>query len=300
MELITILRELWHRRALVIVVAVIALTAGLLFAFQVSLAPPSLKSRQYTIGLASAQLLIDTPDSVVADLRPAGADALSARTGLLANVIASDTVRTAIARDAGVPVDRLAIITPSAGTTAAGTLLSTRATQAANGPTGYLLNIRADPTLPIIQISAQAPTVRKAAQLAGAATIGLRQYIDDVAATQRIPDRRRFVVTTLGAAKAEAATRGPRLLVALIVAIMTFVVGCAGIVIVSGIARGWRQAAELEQDDAGLSGTDAEFDPEAGFDDDDELTAVSGRGRERAASEPPIGSASTSPAHSSG
>jgi len=300
MELITILRDLWRRRTLVLVTAVIAITVGLVFAFRISLFPPKLESRQYSVGLASAQLLIDTPDSVVADLSPIGADALSARSSLLANVIASDSVRAAIARDAGLPADRVAILTPSATASPSGTLLSTRAAQLTNGPSAYVVNVRTDPTLPIIAIATQAPTPHAAAILAGTATAELRRYINAVATSQNIPPKRRFVVTTLGAANAAQATRGPRLIVAFVISILTFVFGCALILIVAGVARAWRQAAALEEEELAASVADPLDDEITTLDDDAEkVTAGSKRVRNRGDRDVQVASAAGSPELSS-
>ena len=63
-------------------------------AYRISLAPPKLESRQYHVGVASARVLVDTPDSQVVDLNPKGADALSSRASLLANLMASSPVKT--------------------------------------------------------------------------------------------------------------------------------------------------------------------------------------------------------------
>ena len=76
MEFVTILRELWRQRALVLAGAALAIALGLMTAYKVSLAPPKLESRQYRVGVASARMLIDTPDSQVVDLEPKGADGL--------------------------------------------------------------------------------------------------------------------------------------------------------------------------------------------------------------------------------
>ena len=59
-------------------------------------------------------MLVDTPDSQVVDLNPKGADALSTRANLLANLMVSTPVKWIIARDAGVPPDRLVAVAPSA------------------------------------------------------------------------------------------------------------------------------------------------------------------------------------------
>jgi hypothetical protein len=127
------------------------------------------------------------------------------------------------------------------------TPLSQRAAASAKNPGAYVLTLRAGETLPIISIEAQAPSAEEAARLANGATTGLREYLKSIAAAQNIPDARRFVVTSLGPAQAADVVRGPRRLFALIASVFVFGFTCAAIILVSGLARGWREAAAVER-----------------------------------------------------
>ena len=254
MESITILRELWRLRYLVILAGLLALAIALMTAYRVSLSPPKLESRQYHVGLASARILIDTPDSQVVDLNPKGADALSSRASLLANLMASSPVKAIIARDAGVPASQLVAVAPSATGATAPTPLSQAASKSANVADVYLLTMQADETLPIIAIQAQAPDAEQAARLANAATTGLRDYLRSVAGAQNVPAARQVVISGLGAAQAADVVRGPRRLFAIIAFIFVFGLACFGLIMVSGIARGWRRAAALERSAAEAQG----------------------------------------------
>jgi hypothetical protein len=100
--------------------------------------------------------------------------------------------------------------------------------------------------LPIIQIEAQAPNAPDAAKLAEAAVSGLRDFLNSKAALQRVPDAKRLQVNGLGAPQARDVVRGPRKLMALVVAIIVFLAGCAAIVMSSTLARAWRAASEEE------------------------------------------------------
>jgi hypothetical protein len=246
MELVTILRELWRHRLLVIAGALLAISLGTIAAYRVSLAPPALHSRQFHVGLASTHLLIDTPDSQVVDLDPAGADALGTRTALLANLMVSAPVRTIIAQDAGLSPDQLLATTPSTTGMAVPTLLSQRAAAGLSSPEAYILTVNVEGNLPIISIQAQAPNAKAATRLADAATSGLRKYLSTVAATQQIPSSRKFVVRPMGADVAGEVVRGPRRLMAVIIVLFVFGFVCTAIVLTSGLARGWRQAAAWE------------------------------------------------------
>jgi hypothetical protein len=54
-------------------------------------------------------------------------------------------------------------------------------------------------------------------------------------------------VSGLGPAQGHEAVRGQGRIVALAVAIIVFLVGCGAILIVTGVARGWRTAAALDE-----------------------------------------------------
>jgi hypothetical protein len=250
MESIIILRELWRLRLLVILGALLALFCAVLVSYRVSLPSLKLESRQYHVGIASARMLIDTPASQVVDLNPKGADTLNSRASLLANLMVSTPVKSIIARDAGVQPDRLIAIAPTApgsGGPTVPTTLSQKASEASKTPGAYLLTLQSDETLPIISIDAQAPTAAAAARLANAATTGLRDYLRSVAGAQNLPAGRQIVVSGLGGAQAADQVRGPRKLFAIAAFIFVFGFACFAIIMISGIARGWRRAAALER-----------------------------------------------------
>jgi len=250
MESIIILRELWRLRLLVILGALLAVMCAVLVSYRVSLPSLKLESRQYHVGIASARMLIDTPASQVVDLNPKGADTLNARASLLANLMVSAPVKSIIARDAGVPADRLIAIAPTApgsGGPTVPTTLSQKASEASKTPGAYLLTLQSDETLPIVSIDAQAPTAAAAARLANAATTGLRDYLRSVAGAQNLPATRQIVVSGLGGAQAADQVRGPRKLFAIAAFVFVFGFACFAIIMISGIARGWRRAAALER-----------------------------------------------------
>ena len=138
------------------------------------------------MGVASARVLVDTPDSQVVDLNPKGADpTLSSRATLLANLMASSPVKIIIARDAGVPPQAFVAVAPVRD----GPTRSPRRTPA-DDEHGADTDIQTEDALPIIAVSAQAPTAEQAARLANAAGTGLRDYLRSVAGAQNVPAAR--------------------------------------------------------------------------------------------------------------
>ena len=102
MNSVTILRNLWRRRMLVAVAGFVAFAAGWLFAFGPALSFPP-KPRGYTVGVATANLLVDTPRSQVIEVAPKGSDTLAARANVLANLMVDGGIKDAIAKRAGLP-----------------------------------------------------------------------------------------------------------------------------------------------------------------------------------------------------
>lgn len=249
MVAVAILRRLWAQRLLAAVGILVALTVGLLMTYRVQLGvPPVLESRQYQIGIASAELLIDSPSSQVADVSggQAGIDvtALTSRARLLANLMATSPLKDRIAVRAGIAPRSLRASVPSTVGPAEGPKPvdsdddgSARANR---------LQVSPNEELPIITADAEASTPEQAARISSAAVEELVVYLKSVAANDQVPDARQLVVNPLGSARSAAVTRGPRRLFSAIVFFVVFGLWCAGILIVSGLARDWRSAAADE------------------------------------------------------
>ena len=252
MEAVTILRELWRRRILVAVVALVSILAGLSTAYSISLPP---KSKSFEVGVATGRILVDTPDSQVVDVQPKGSGTLGIRAGVLANLMTEGDVKAAIAKRAGIRPNQL-----RAGVEVAGEVPAV-VTNAAGDPNAHLLTtspaVNPDGTpLPMIDVQAQAPKPADAAKLAEASVSGLNDYLNSKAAGEDVPDARRLQVTGFGAPEVSKEARGGQRLLALAAAIVFFVLGCAAILIVSRLARAWRIAATLDDDQ------EAEYEPE--------------------------------------
>ncbi|HWI74482.1 MAG TPA: hypothetical protein VNT55_21155, partial [Baekduia sp.] len=79
-------------------IAVVSVLAGFLVVYKPSL---PLESRKYDVGIATARILVDTPESQVVDVSPKGSDTLGIRANLLANLMVDGVVKAAIAKRAG-------------------------------------------------------------------------------------------------------------------------------------------------------------------------------------------------------
>jgi hypothetical protein len=264
MDTVTILRDLWRRRLLVVGVYLLALLAGTAVIYNISCLPPKLESRKYDVGVAVARILVDTPSSQVVEVAPKGSDTLGVRANLLASLMVDGVVKSAIAHRAGLQPHQLVGVTdaatvPSPVTTATGPRSSVLTTK-------VLTNTGGD-QLPIIEIDAQAPDRAGAARLAAAAIAGLRDYLDSKAALQQVPDADRLQVTSLGAPQATTEVRGPANILAIVAVIFVFGLGCASILGFLALSRGWRAASAREQ----LADDQLLVDDEVPPDDDEDL-----------------------------
>ena len=91
-EIALILRRLLELKIWVLAAAVVAVLAGTVTLFKI----PSLERRSTTIGVASAEMLVDARRSVLGDLN-SSVEPLATRTSILASISQSAPVVTMIA-----------------------------------------------------------------------------------------------------------------------------------------------------------------------------------------------------------
>jgi len=160
MELVPVLRLIWRRRIALALGVVVALAVGLSLA---SGAAP----RE---GVASTRLVLDTPVSQLIQAAPKGGDSLGWRTEVLSNLMTTVQARRQIAREAGVPLRGLEIVSPLLNTPVLLTTLPRRASAVAAGASApFVLTVLADGTLPIIALQGRAPSRAAAVRLVAAA-----------------------------------------------------------------------------------------------------------------------------------
>jgi hypothetical protein len=243
MDTVTILRDLWRLRLVVVAVSLLAVLVGTAMVYKISF-PPKFESRKYEVGLATARILVDTPSSQVVEVAPKGSESLGVRASLLASLMVDGVVEEAIAKRAGLAPNKLVGVTETA--TEPAPVSKAPSPRASVLTTRVVTNTGGD-QLPIIEIEAQAPTQEGATRLAAAATSGLRDYLNSKAALQRVPNADRLQVTGLGAPVASRVGRGPSNTIAFVVVIFTFLLGCAGMLAALALVRAWRAASVRER-----------------------------------------------------
>lgn len=238
-----------RQRKLVAVVLAVAVLAGLLVAFRPGVPP---QSREYTVWLATADILVDTSDSQVVDARVTDFATLASRTSLLGNLIATEPLKSAIAEAGGVPADHLVVVPPANTIPATGGAPlpprpgSTAASLQIPDVEATALTLSTDATLPILRVTAQAPNAATAGGLAAGTVSQLKRYLDSIGAKEQIPDARKLVVRQLTAPIPAPVTRGSAKRAGLAVAILVALLGFASIAVAPTIAHRWKLAGGAE------------------------------------------------------
>jgi hypothetical protein len=247
------LRELAHLRGGIALSLLVALVVAVMVTFKVGVLPPSLKSRDLEMGTASTRVLVDTSKSLILDIRygTGDFDALTTRADLLGNLMASLPVRDYIARRAHVPADAIRATTPLTPefprpTTADGG--AKHQTDLLRSTDQYRLNIQANPTVPVLNIYAQAPTAQAAEQLANGAVDGMRDYLTAVAGRQRISAADRPRLTQLGRAHGSVINHGIHVEVFLLSFVIALVLAAGALTVAGRVRRGWT-LERLREDD---------------------------------------------------
>jgi hypothetical protein len=233
-KLIQILKELWQRRALVALAAVLAAIVAVAAIYDIGFAPPSLSKRDHVEASGSVEILIDSAKSPIADVAR-NLEPLTARAGVFARYIAGGNVIARIAKDTGIPFREIEVAGPAP--------LPGEATGVSEPPPQlrpYGIEIAQRDELPILHVATRAPTVAEARALATAAPAAVRAIVSSIQEKQQIPDAKRVTFRVLGPAQARPVTDA---LGAKVAVLIFFVVFALGLLLILGVPRlivAWR------------------------------------------------------------
>jgi O-antigen ligase len=234
-----------HRRRLVAFAAlsfVVALLAAIASVTHVSLTPPSLGTRDLARGAATTRILVDLPEQERGHVSAPEFEAMSKRASLISSVLASPPVLHRIAAELGVDDNEvtaateitegvpLALIEPNE---------EKRANEILVSHDGYRLDIQANPTLPIIDVYAQAPTPAAAAELADAVGPAGNEYTDVMADRDHFPVGNRVELKQLGAAASAAISPTAPIEIFALTFIVVFGVAFGLLCGAAAIRQGW-------------------------------------------------------------
>ena len=246
------LRKLWHLKVGVGISLALALLAGVWSIENISVIPPGLTPRSLEMATASTHVLVDTETSALVDLRQDtySVEGLNNRSVVLGNIIASQQVQEKIAQRAKVPAELLRIQAPLTSQQPAPPVDSENARRTSDilkSTDEYRIDLKANPSVPMLDIYAQTPDAESAAALANAAADELEAYLADVMARQRTPPKYQIRPVQLGRATGVVINDGVRWQLALLAFSLTLAISCATVTFIARVRAGWRQAALTER-----------------------------------------------------
>jgi len=246
------LRKLWHLKVGVGISLALALLAGVWSIENISVIPPGLTPRSLEMATASTHVLVDTETSALVDLRQDtySVEGLNNRSVVLGNIIASQQVQEKIAQRAKVPAELLRIQAPLTSQQPAPPVDSENARRTSDilkSTDEYRIDLKANPSVPMLDIYAQTPDAESAAALANAAADELEAYLADVMARQRTPPKYQIRPVQLGRATGVVINDGVRWQLALLAFSLTLAISCATVTFIARVRAGWRQAALAER-----------------------------------------------------
>lgn len=222
MEVVALLRLLWRYR--------VAFAVGWMVASAVGFMATRGTTSQF--GVASMRVLLDTPRSQTVDATPVDPSLLDWRTGVVADLMATNDARQSIAGEIGIAADKIAVSAPYMSLPLVHTPLP-EATRQASAPQPYQLAIQAVKGLPMIEIAASAPSAAAAARLVSVASDVLKAEF----ASKPAPGAEELVIDDVSPVRAGEVFNRPRRSTAALGAVLVLGLWCAGIALVSAFRR---------------------------------------------------------------
>jgi len=251
MAFVEIARELWQRKLLVGLVFALSLLACVYSAYRINLNPPGLATRSLSVSAASSQILIDSPRSTLVTGAEAGTlDALATRAKIYGQYLSSLSARAAIAKRVGIPPQAISTSGPFSPATGQESYASQpsdeRAEELLQEGAQNRLVFTAQEGVPILTVSAQAPTSERAVALASASFATLKEYVQDLR-TDGKPVRQGVIVRQLGEPEGGTLGGSNNLILMVLAFLLVFGLGCAAILVVPSFVARWRDLNRLDQ-----------------------------------------------------
>jgi hypothetical protein len=253
------MRDLWGHKVGLAIALVVAMLATTRVLYEVSLVPPRIERDSLTIASASTHVIVDTPRSTIIDLRQSTYDLteLTNRALLAGNVMASPAVLGYISKHSGVPTGAIRVsapLTPEQPRAIADITHQPKTSDILKSPDEYRLSVRANPTVPVLDIYSEAPEEDAARRLADASVTGLREYLHDLAVDNATPKEDQVRLTQLGRASGGTVNSGAGIKVGFLVFVFVFAFACAVVLFVARVRRGWSVSGGIDRRPIGHPG----------------------------------------------
>lgn len=239
MDAAFVLIRLWQLRTWVAGIAIISVLVGLLTAYKVDLSGPSVAKKSLEFGAASTELVVDYPNSSLAnvtqDMTP-----LVARAQLYAAFGESQAIQAAIGTQLGVSPTVIAtssLDSISAPRAALEPNAQERANEIRKGQLSWSVTFRSNPDLPLVTVSSQASDGPNAVKLANAAAKAVIDYVHKTQAAHSTQAGQRVVVRQLGTASGGLVNSGASIIVAFLTSAGVFIAGCIGLLLIARVVQ---------------------------------------------------------------
>jgi hypothetical protein len=251
MELKEILRSLRQMRGVVVLVLAAGVLAGVIAGYHVRLSSPHLEPRALPLGVADKQLLVDSPDTAITDLRTDAAP-MVARTGMVAQLLTSPRIVADAARRSRIPASALTSDGPYTGAAAVLNVVTpaeARAGQILDERAPYRMSVVPQRTLPIVTIRVQGPSPEAAARVTENVFKSLEAYLGSLDRLATVTPTHRIIVRSMGPAAAGTVHAGIGKAVIVLAFLPVVIVGLLLVISVVELhrrARGLKRPVVLE------------------------------------------------------
>lgn len=200
MDLSVALHKIWQRKLWLVPIAVLAAVGALAINYDVEPGlPPKLNDKHRSIGAAQTAVLLDSPQSTLADL-DAPITPLAQRAEVYAQFLQSQQMREAIAKETNLPPNTIQLQGQRGGQLPVPGSAQ-RANELILDSAGRRVFFRSEQGSPIISIFTQGSSAEEAVLLANGAARGTAAYVAQLQEKQRIPTPRRVRIRQLGEAQ---------------------------------------------------------------------------------------------------
>lgn len=251
MDLVHVLKALWNDRRWVVVGAVVALVAALISMFRIS--PFSLTPRSSDIAAATTEVLVDSQETFLGDLRRE-IEPLTLRAGAYAHFVESEAVVNALSHASKVPAREIAIHGPVANASeAADPTSEQRANDLRKDSEPYRVQVNFSGELPVLSIYTQAPTVEGARRLANGMAAALRSVVSSVQSDNGSVTKANSVrIRQLGPAQAGIVSESASYVLGVLVFVGVLGAACILILVARNVGEAWRESDEVKAPAHGL------------------------------------------------
>jgi hypothetical protein len=226
---------------------VVALAAVIASLFEVRLLPPQISQRELQTGAAATHVFVESPPSE-SPVTPTGFETVSKRANLIGNIMASPRVLDRVASLLDIDPDQITAtteITESVPAVLKEPDNERRANEILLTGAPYRLDVQARPTVPILDIYAEAPTAYAARRLAEASVRAGRAYLRDVAARHGAGPEEQLQLTELGAARSAVLDPTAPAMIAALTFLVAFAISFGLLVLAAELRRGWLRAGRM-------------------------------------------------------